>query len=336
MMRLSHQYIERYSKRVCDEQITADRVIRLIYSNLKENAAFLFRTVTSSILTELIAWSYYDNPVHLSTSQIRRIIKDLNIDTGELLEPECTKSLRTLFERKIPYWKTRPMPDGTDKVVSPCDARILPGMLSKGSSFFIKNKFFDLDELFGLDKTAWLEAFEGGAYAIFRLTPDKYHYNHAPVSGRVVDIYEITGRYHSCNPSAVIEVVTPYSKNKRVVTIIDTDVLNGTGSGLVAMVEIVALMIGDIKQAYSRTAYHSPIKLAPNDFILKGQPKSLFRPGSSTVVLLFQKNRFAFSKDLLENVNRTDVQSRFSKGFGESLVETDLQVRSEIGTALTK
>jgi phosphatidylserine decarboxylase len=53
-------------------------------------------------------------------------------------------------------------------------------------------------------------------------------------------------------------------------------------------------------------------------------------------VLLFQKDRFAFSSDLLENVGRTDVQSRFSKGFGQSLVETDLSVRSEIGIALKK
>jgi phosphatidylserine decarboxylase len=43
-------------------------------------------------------------------------------------------------------------------------------------------------------------------------------------------------------------MVRPYSKNKRVVTIIDTDVEGGTGIGLVAMIEVVALMIGDIVQ----------------------------------------------------------------------------------------
>lgn len=333
-MEATHQYIERHSGEIRDELLKADRLIRLIYSGLRENASVLFRALTSSVLTDMIAWSHYDNPLKLKPSHIRRMICDLRINTDEIIEPECTRSLRTLFERKIAYWKTRPMPDGTDKVVSPCDARVIPGSLCKDTSFFIKDKFFDMDELLGTDKYGWLNAFEGGHYAVFRLTPDKYHYNHAPVTGNVVDFYEITGRYHSCNPSAVIELVTPYSKNKRVVTVINTDVPGGTGAGLVAMVEIVALMIGDIEQAYSDSAYDNPRKLALNDVMLKGQPKSLFRPGSSTVVLLFQKDRFAFSSDLLENVGRTDVQSRFSKGFGQSLVETDLSVRSEIGIAL--
>lgn len=335
-MEKAHQYIERHSGEIRDELLKADRIIRLMYSGLRENASFLFRTLTSSILTELIAWSHYDNPFKLKPAHIRKIIRDLHINTDELIEPECTRSLRTLFERKIAYWKTRPMPDGPDKVVSPCDARIIPGSLSQDTSFFIKHKFFDVEELMGKDKNRWLNAFEGGHYAVFRLTPDKYHYNHAPVTGAVVDFYEINGRYHSCNPSAVIEMVTPYSKNKRVVTIINTDIAGGTGAGLVAMVEIVALMIGDIEQAYSDSAYDNPRKPTLNDVILKGQPKSLFRPGSSTVVLLFQKDRFQFSPDLLANVSRTDVQSRFSKGFGQSLVETDLSVRSEIGIALKK
>ena len=98
----------------------------------------------------------------------------------------------------------------------------------------------------------WLRAFRKADFAILRLTPDKYHYNHTPVAGRVVKIYPISGEYHSCNPAAVVTVVTPYSKNKRVVTIIDTDVPGGTGVGLVAMIEIVALMIGDIVQAVQR------------------------------------------------------------------------------------
>jgi len=62
------------------------------------------------------------------------------------------------------------------------------------------------------------------------LTPDKYHYSHVPVSGIVLDFYEIDGVYNSCNPGAVLAVNKAYSKNRRVVTIIDTDVRLGTGS----------------------------------------------------------------------------------------------------------
>ena len=166
------------------------------------------------------------------------------------------------------------------------------------------------------------------------MTPDKYHYNHAPVSGRVKEIYEINGRFHSCNPGAVVQAVTPFSKNRRVVTIIDTDVAGGTGMGLVAMVEIVALMIGRIRQCYSAHQYDAPQPVTPGLFIRAGCPKSLFRPGSSTTVLIFQKDRCRFSPDLMRNRHRRDVRSRFSHYFNHPLVETELHLRETIGEAL--
>jgi phosphatidylserine decarboxylase len=62
----------------------------------------------------------------------------------------------------------------------------------------------------------------------------------------------------------------------------------------------------------------------------KGQPKSLFRPGSSVDVLIFQKNRVEFSEDILSNLHHQHAQSRFSQDFGKSLVETEVKVRSQI------
>jgi phosphatidylserine decarboxylase len=232
-----------------------------------------------------------------------------------------------VFERKIRYWERRPMPEDASAVVSPADARVIPGSFSETSSLYIKGKFFDYEELLARDKTKWLDAFRDGDFAVFRLTPDKYHYNHVPVAGEVMDIYEIPGRYHSCNPDAVVAVVTPYSKNKRVVTIIDTDVPGGTMMGLVA-----ALMIGEIVQCYSEERYDSPIPARCGMFLRKGAPKSLYRPGSSTDVLIFQKGRIGFSDDLIRNRSVQSIESRFTRGFGEPLVETDIRVRSIIGT----
>jgi len=186
----------------------------------------------------------------------------------------------------------------------------------------------------GKDKHQWLNAFRNGDFAVFRLTPEKYHYNHTPVSGEVVDLYEVSGGYHSCNPSATINVVTPFSKNKRVVTIFDTDVPFGTRVGLVAMVEVVALMIGDVVQAYSETQYCNPKPIIPGMFLKKGAPKSLYRPGSSTNLIIFQPGRIEFSDDLVRNRFLSNVQSRFSEGFGKPLVETDIKVRSTIGEVI--
>jgi len=207
------------------------------------------------------------------------------------------------------------------------------GSFTETSSLFIKGKFFEYEEMLGINKKHWLSAFSDGDFAVFRLTPEKYHYNHTPVAGRVVDFYPIDGSYHACNPHAVVSLVTPFSKNKRVVTIIDTDVPGGTHAGLVAMIEVVALMIGDIVQCYSEKGYDHTRPVGTGLFLRKGMPKSLFRPGSSTVVLMFQRNRLRFADDIAANMFYPDVESIFSQGFGRSLVETEVQVRSHIGTA---
>jgi phosphatidylserine decarboxylase len=205
------------------------------------------------------------------------------------------------------------------------------GSFQETSTLVLKEKFFDYEELIGANKAEWLDAFTGGDFAVCRLTPEKYHYNHMPVTGMVRDFYENDGSYHSCNPAAVLTLATPYSKNKRIVTIVDTDVPGGTGVGLVAMIEVVALMIGDIAQRYSEERYHDPRDIQPGMFLQRGCPKSLFRPGSSTTVLLLQQNRVEFSGDLVRNRFRSDVESRYSFGLGRPLVETEVKVRSTIG-----
>ena len=223
------------------------------------------------------------------------------------------------------------MPEDPRAVVSPAHARVLVGSLSDTKLLFIKEKFFEFEQLLGRNRPRWLKTFACGDFAIFRLTPDKYHYNHTPVAGKVVDFYEIPGSYHSCNPGAVVTVVTPYSMNKRVITIFDTDIPGGSHVGFVAMIEVVALMIGDIVQCYSTETYDSPSEISPGMFVKKGAPKSLYRPGSSTDILIFQRDRIRFAEDILRNRLHYSAQSRFTLGFGVNLVETDVKVRSLIG-----
>lgn len=329
-----HQYIDRGSGLVRDERLLGDRLIGLLYHPLRENADWLFRALTGPASSRVLALLNFDLALGTRFTSSRRFLADCGIDLSELLDPSAALDTpRKIFERRIRYWECRPMTNDSAVVVSPADARILHGSLRDDEVIFIKEKFFSFVELLG-DRKPWLSAFAGGDYAVFRLTPDKYHYNHAPVTGQVVDIYTVDGAYHSCNPRAVIEVATPYSKNKRTVTVIDTDVPGGTRVGLVAMIEIVALMIGGLVQCYSDTRYDDPRPVAVGMILRKGQPKSLYRPGSSTDVLLFQRDRVRFAEDLLINQSRQDVSSRFSRGFRQALVETDLALRSPIAAAL--
>ena len=329
-----HQYIDRRSGVVRDERLFGDRLVNLIYSRVRENSPWLFRALTSTRLSDLLGFVNYDLPLGNRLSGSQRFLQRLGVDLAECLDaPGTLNTARKVFERRIRYWECRPMPQDPRAVVSPADAKVLVGALAGRMGFWLKNKFFTYEELLGTDKREWLHAFAGGDFAIFRLTPEKYHYNHAPVAGRVVDFYAIDGACHSCNPGAVIELATPYSKNKRFVTVIDTDIPGGTGVGLVAMIEVVALMIGEVVQTYSDERYDAPQPLQLGMFLRKGVPKSLYRPGSSTDVLLFQRGRICFDDDIVTNMRRQGVASRFTRGFGVPLVETDLVVRSSIARA---
>jgi len=331
---IRHQYLERETLRVCDEKFYGDALIRFLYSEVREHAPSLFRALTAARMSRLLCFFNYDFFLTRKLSGIEAFVRSSGIDLSECVDPpEALDTPKKIFDRKIRYWECRPMPKQPDIVVSPADARMLIGSFSESSSLFVKGKFFDYEELLGRDRPAWLRAFRDGDYAVFRLSPDRYHYNHVPVSGVVADFYEVPGLYHSCNPQVLAHVPGPYSKNRRVVTLIDTDTPGGARVGLVAMIEVVALMIGQIRQCYSEERYDDSRPISPGMYLRKGGPKSLYLPGSSTDILIFQKGRVSFLPEIIRNMWRTDVRSRISAVAGRPLVETDVKVRSAIAYA---
>ena len=327
-MQQLHQYIDRHSGRICDEELIGDPLIHWLYHPLREKAPQLFQLLVSARPSALLSWWHYSR---ILNGRLSRESRSLLVSKGIMIEclepPERLNTARKVFERQIRYWVYRPLPKEKEAILSPADSKALVGSLSNHPCLEIKGHFFDLPELLG-DRPLWRETFVSADFGVFRLTPEKYHYNHTPVAGKVVDFYQVEGKFHSCNPGAVVAEVTPYSKNRRVVTIIDTDVSQGSGVGLVAMIEVVAMMIGDIEQFYCEDQYHVPQPIKVGMFLRKGVPKSRYRPGSSTDILLFEPGRVRFADDLVRNQKRGDVLSRFTSGFKKPLVETDIQVRS--------
>ncbi len=326
----AHQYVDRASGSVLTETLFGDRVVRFLYGRTRERAPALFRALTGRAANDLLGLLHFDSPFAARLLGNRRFLRGQGANLGECLDDPATFTTpRRLFERKIRYWQCRPMAEERGLVASPADSRVLVGSLAAGATLPLKGKFFEPAELLG-ERRPWTEAFGEGEAAIFRLTPDKYHWNHVPAAGRVLEVYEVPGTFHSCHPRATVELATPLSKNRRTVTVIDTDVPGGEGVGRVAMVEVVALMIGAVVQAYSEERYERPQAVEPGLFLLKGRPKSLYRPGSSTTVLLFEPGRVAFAADLEAHRLRLDVESLLSRGFGVPMVETEVAVRSAI------
>ncbi len=328
MSRIEHQYVDRCTGNIVREHLLANSVMRALYSPALERAPVLTRLASSRYVSRVLGYLNYDNMLSARATGMLKFLRQSGIPLSEFVGNLSEyDTVRKIFERQIRYWNCRPMPVNPKAVACPADARILLGSMEGSSGIYLKQKFFAFPELLG-EGSPWENFFEGGDYAVLRLTPEKYHYTHSPVSGLVLDFYSIEGRYFPCNPNASVQLITPVSKNRRVVTILETDIPHGSEVGKVAMIEVVALMIGQIEQRYSDIRYENPRPIEKGMFLRAGAPKALFRPGSSTVVLLFQRGRIQFARDLLENQRRGEVQSRFSLTLGEPLTETDVAVRS--------
>ena len=119
-----HQYIERDSGRVVTEQLIGDRMVRLLYHEVRESSTKLFGILTSSRSSHILGMVNFDRPL-LSE---RAFLESCSINLSECLDPAAhLETPRKIFERRIRYWECRPMPEDTDAVVSPADARVLVG-----------------------------------------------------------------------------------------------------------------------------------------------------------------------------------------------------------------
>jgi len=137
----------------------------------------------------------------------------------------------------------------------------------------------------GEDKAA---EFQRGPLLIARLAPQDYHRVHFVDAGRIVDHYRIEGPLHSVNPIALSSVGDVLSTNAREVTVQET-----ANFGRIAYVEVGAMTVGRIVQ-------HQSTGACPR----RGDEKSHFEYGGSTVVVLGQPARWIPDSEILEHTLR--------------------------------
>jgi phosphatidylserine decarboxylase len=140
---IQHQYIERETHSICNEELYWDRIINFFYSRVRESSPVLFRALTSPRLSKILSFITYEAFLGQRFSGNKGFLKRCGIELGECIEDAgYYNTPRKIFERQIRYWETRPMSDDPRTIVSPADARVLVGSLSETRSFFIKENFF--------------------------------------------------------------------------------------------------------------------------------------------------------------------------------------------------
>lgn len=142
-----------------------------------------------------------------------------------------------------------------------------------------------------------------------------------------MNVTRISGTYFTVNPMAVRTPVDVYTENVRTVTLIES-----TDFGKVVMVCVGAMMVGSIimtKESghVSRYVVFIPfVRLLCLNSMSRMEEHGYFAFGGSTILILFQKDRILFDRDLVENSDKcveTIVKVGNSIGMTESLSPTE-------------
>ncbi|KAJ1985636.1 phosphatidylserine decarboxylase [Dimargaris cristalligena] len=322
--------------------------IRLLYKTVGSKSPASQRTIRNLLKSLSIKQGRkYDDP--LSAKQIKSFIAFHNLNVDEILDPlDSFTTFNEFFYRKLkPTARPNPAPHDPRVALSPADCRFMAfDTLGDATRIWIKGRNFNLTRLLG-GFSHLANQFEGGRLAIFRLAPQDYHRFHMPVDGDMLKSfpvhetfgafsevtpageedsggivanastasvvtthdglvhfpYIIPGDYYTVNPMAIRSPLDVYGENVRVINLIDSPQF-----GLVAFVSIGAMMVGSVV-----------ITSQPGQFYSRMDEHGYFKFGGSTCILLFQKDRIDFDRDLIDNSNLP--------------IETLLRMGSTIGTA---
>ncbi len=211
------------------------------------------------------------------SSASKRIIpsfaKQYKINIEEMDRPlEEYTSLHDFFTRNL-MEGARPVDGGVDTIASPVDAVLEDkGSIHEDATFQVKGKVYSVEEMLGGKKEA--ERYLGGHYMVLYLSPSHYHRIHSPVDGKVIRKQTLGSKSYPVNRFGMTLGKSPLSKNYREITEIEY------GGGRLALIKVGAMFVNTIERTHTGDTLH------------KGEEIGYFSFGS-TVVLLFEKGRFA-------------------------------------------
>jgi len=172
-------------------------------------------------------------------------------------------------------------------LISPADGKVLVyENINSTLEINVKNTNFNIGNL--LQNSTLAKKFENCSIAIIRLAPTDYHRFHFPTDGLVSQTRLVKGLYYSVSPIALEIKPSIFWENKRTICEIENDTF-----GSYVYMEVGATMVGSIKQTYQSGTH-----------IKKGDEKGYFEFGGSTVILIFQKDKVFFDKELIMNTQK--------------------------------
>jgi len=275
------EYWHRRQRCMETERVQDVRALSLLYETA------IGRFFTNLVLSKRV-FSIVYAIAHDGRRSVRRIgpfIREFEIDADQF-EPGPYRSFNEFFRRRF-LPSARSFAGDPSLMPAFAEGRYLAWeKTSVNQRFPVKGRRLPCRTLLASDE--WAQAFEGGPVVICRLAPQDYHRVHFADSGSIIEIYHVAGALHSVNPLALQAKPDILCTNSRDVTI-----QRSANFGLIAYVEIGAMTVGRITQCCSR-----------GGSVQRGEEKSYFQIGGSTVVVLGEKGRWRPDNDILEHTAR--------------------------------
>lgn len=258
------------------ESIYGDRPIRALYET---SLGQKISDVISHPIFSKMYGAYQDSS--FSRTGITPFIEHFHIQMEEF-EKGPFKSFNEFFKRGFLPGK-RTFTSQPHELPAFAEGRYLGfDKVTPESRFPVKGDFLTATDLLQNHEKA--KPFEGGPVIIARLCPVDYHRFHFPDDGEIIERWNIEGGLQSVNPIALKAKNAILITNERQVSILKTK-----NFGLMAYIEVGALLVGKIVQSYKGSHFK------------RGDEKGYFLFGASTVIVLGEPGKFSIDKTILEN-----------------------------------
>ncbi len=293
-------YIDRISKKIQVEQIYGKTALSFIYGDRILSKILGIPLLHTIVKTPIFSTIYgFLQKRAGSRKKILPFIKQFSIDCQEFAEDVGSfKTFNDFFCRRLKP-ESRPICPKSNTAVIPADGRyFFYQNIDEAQGFIVKGKTFTLNKLFKNEDLA--DRYKGGSLVFARLCPTDYHRFHFPTDCIPNQSTMINGWLYSVNPIAIRKNIEIFTENKRSFTL-----LNTKNFGQIVYMEVGATNVGSIIQTYT-----------PGEPYKKGNEKGFFSFGASSLILVFEKGKILFDKDLLQ---ATDSGIEIKCLFGQSM-----------------
>ena len=286
------RYVDRENGAICNEARSDSWFLEFLYGPgcLSQLCRSLVRLPS---ISALYSRRYY-HPV--SREQLLQFIEEWGIAADEAEKPIHTyETINDFFYRRLKPG-LRPVEQDPARLVSPADAKVFIFPQLEGHSMPVKGKRYSLAALLADAELA--RRFENGHVAVFRLAPEDYHRFHFPADGEAGNPLKIPGALDSVSPYALRWDPQVYCFNQRELVPLQSDKF-----GTILLLAVGAMFVGTIVQTFTPGR------------VRKGAEQGYFCFGGSALVMVLEKGRVVFDRDLIAN-SHAGLETKVKTGTG--------------------